>query len=1099
MKKKILSLFLAMLMIFGSFGTFAIGAAAENSITLTVNPRVENEFIVVDVVVSNNPGIAGLRFTVDFDENLMKPATPVVLAEAFTTRYDADWNEIPGFSFTSNFQNAPATYGEFGGAFSNPANITTEGVLITLRLRPVAGTNYDGATFTIFENDSEFPLECSNQDGEVVAVNVVNGVLKKPAIDGIDNVKFENKTAVYNGDAQEMAATGLTEEMAVAYVDEKGDPMVWPKTVGTYDVAAVISHKTNPDDYAVEMFPATLTITPAEVTAADLKAVNKSFDNTTAVEITGSTKVTPVFGSDEVELNRLPTTGTVESAAAGTGKAVTIDGDALTLTGAQAPNYTLKSQPALTVNVTKFPVTVTPNADQQDKKDVVPTLAYTATEIPAEWNTTFDGALAIDGSYGTVGQYNITLGTLKLVGDNAANLEIKFTEGVKYTVLDKDPTTVEMSDAEVEKTYGDDAFTLTYNVTAGNTDGEATWSSSDETVATVDQTGKVTVVGAGTATITVKIAGDETFAEGNGTTTVKVNPLKVAIAPTVADVVYGETPVVENIDALTAVGGSVVAAKLEKLKAGEYTVDASYFDFDAKKYALEVTPVTFNVTKKEVTFSGFVVYPTAEGVAPVVNVEGSTPVVEGTVYDDVVTVTNLDVAVASVPDADKKSTITGFGISDTDNYEILVYPVVDVVVISEEDEKTKVDEALGNVTPDSTSGKKAEIDTDATTAELLDAILEVLKDAVEEVKALAEELGESYFKNVMAPKLMFNGAPVFADADTFADPDVNTAAILEAGSVEIEGTGVTLAVKKTTTGGGNTWPTGNNFAALLLYYHKKNEANQNKTPVEGVTASVATGTVKAGTTVALNSATEGATIRYTLDGTAPTALSPVYTAPIAITADTTIKAFAAKSGMTSSAPVTFTYTVDTTSIALKENAAEIKYFEGRGDNFEPDAFATRYEVVEALYNVFDIKSNNAPKALTDVSEEYKAIVDAFTAAGIIDGRGDGKFDGEAFITRAEVAKIISVMMGLDIENAKDAGFTDVKGWAVNYVNACANAKYVKGVNAEGTEYAPEANITRAQLASLINNITGAKAGTECKYSDVIADTWYFGIVAAAAK
>ncbi len=185
------------------------------------------------------------------------------------------------------------------------------------------------------------------------------------------------------------------------------------------------------------------------------------------------------------------------------------------------------------------------------------------------------------------------------------------------------------------------------------------------------------------------------------------------------------------------------------------------------------------------------------------------------------------------------------------------------------------------------------------------------------------------------------------------------------------------------------------------------------------------------------------------------------------------------------------------NISFKSNAAEIKYLDGRGDKFEPDANATRYEVVKALYNVFEMESSASPKVLTDVSDEYKEIVNAFTSCGIIDGYEDGTFLGEKAITRAEVAKIISVMMNLDIENAKDAGFTDVSGWAVNYVNACANAKYVNGMG-DGT-FAPNANITRAQLATIINNITGAKAGTECKYSDVNTDAWYFGYVAAAAK
>lgn len=57
-------------------------------------------------------------------------------------------------------------------------------------------------------------------------------------------------------------------------------------------------------------------------------------------------------------------------------------------------------------------------------------------------------------------------------------------------------------------------------------------------------------------------------------------------------------------------------------------------------------------------------------------------------------------------------------------------------------------------------------------------------------------------------------------------------------------------------------------------------------------------------------AQEGSTIYYTLDGTNPTKESTVYSAPIAITSTTTVKAFAAKEGMNDSGVASATYTKD---------------------------------------------------------------------------------------------------------------------------------------------------------------------------------------------
>ncbi len=194
---------------------------------------------------------------------------------------------------------------------------------------------------------------------------------------------------------------------------------------------------------------------------------------------------------------------------------------------------------------------------------------------------------------------------------------------------------------------------------------------------------------------------------------------------------------------------------------------------------------------------------------------------------------------------------------------------------------------------------------------------------------------------------------------------------------------------------------------------------------------------------------------------------------------------------------------DTTEkiIELKENADKIKYIKGYSDGtFRPNQAATRYEVVEALAKVFDINVTPKTSGLTDVDSKYAAQVNLFTTAGIIDGFPDKTFGGEQSITRAQFCKIIAVMMDLDIENPKDGGFKDVSGWAKVYIDACAEAGLVKGKDEAKKLFDPSANITRAELATLVNRITGAlDSGTSCAYSDVKPGSWYFGWVAAAAE
>ncbi len=74
-------------------------------------------------------------------------------------------------------------------------------------------------------------------------------------------------------------------------------------------------------------------------------------------------------------------------------------------------------------------------------------------------------------------------------------------------------------------------------------------------------------------------------------------------------------------------------------------------------------------------------------------------------------------------------------------------------------------------------------------------------------------------------------------------------------------------------------------------------------------ASPVSGEVKSGTVIVLSTATAGAEVHYTLDGSTPTSASTRYTTPIAITAATTIKAIAVKAGMSNSDAKTFSYTI----------------------------------------------------------------------------------------------------------------------------------------------------------------------------------------------
>jgi nucleoid-associated protein YgaU len=86
------------------------------------------------------------------------------------------------------------------------------------------------------------------------------------------------------------------------------------------------------------------------------------------------------------------------------------------------------------------------------------------------------------------------------------------------------------------------------------------------------------------------------------------------------------------------------------------------------------------------------------------------------------------------------------------------------------------------------------------------------------------------------------------------------------------------------------------------------------TPAEGV--------YTAAQSVALASSTEGAEIRYTTDGSVPSATTgSVYSSPIAVSATTTIRAIAAKTGFTDSPVVSATFTITGTVAAIQMSPA----------------------------------------------------------------------------------------------------------------------------------------------------------------------------------
>ncbi|GIN39970.1 S-layer homology domain-containing protein [Heyndrickxia oleronia] len=141
--------------------------------------------------------------------------------------------------------------------------------------------------------------------------------------------------------------------------------------------------------------------------------------------------------------------------------------------------------------------------------------------------------------------------------------------------------------------------------------------------------------------------------------------------------------------------------------------------------------------------------------------------------------------------------------------------------------------------------------------------------------------------------------------------------------------------------------------------------------------------------------------------------------------------------------------------------------------------------------VVPVATHAAEKKLTDVKEGsyYAEAVNALAEAGVIKGYEDGTFRPNNQVTRAEVAKIIAVQLGLDTENAGTANYSDAKGhWANTggYLAAVAKAGIMNG-DGNGT-FRPNAPLTRAEMASIVVRAYDlqAKEGFESQFKDLNA-------------
>ena len=112
------------------------------------------------------------------------------------------------------------------------------------------------------------------------------------------------------------------------------------------------------------------------------------------------------------------------------------------------------------------------------------------------------------------------------------------------------------------------------------------------------------------------------------------------------------------------------------------------------------------------------------------------------------------------------------------------------------------------------------------------------------------------------------------------------------------------------------------------------------------------------------------------------------------------------------------------------------------------------------------------QGFTDISKDLAEPAGILSSYGIIQGYPDGTFKPDKFVTRAEMAKIVTVTAGLS-EYSRDmaSAYNDMKGhWAESYVDLAGALNLVKGITPNS--YGPDNLIRFEEAYTMIIRLLG---------------------------
>ncbi|MCR4428687.1 MAG: S-layer homology domain-containing protein [Caldiserica bacterium] len=173
--------------------------------------------------------------------------------------------------------------------------------------------------------------------------------------------------------------------------------------------------------------------------------------------------------------------------------------------------------------------------------------------------------------------------------------------------------------------------------------------------------------------------------------------------------------------------------------------------------------------------------------------------------------------------------------------------------------------------------------------------------------------------------------------------------------------------------------------------------------------------------------------------------------------------------------------------------------------FRPEKPITRAEIAAILTRIMGLNPQTAANPnFADVQSTHWAFgyISAVVEAGIMQGYPDHTFHPDQSITRAELATVMVRARGLFPLIVAPPTFPDIAGhWAAGYIEAAQRAMFITGY--PSGDFRPDQSITRAETVTLIDRSYGRGPLTgpnvSQSFPDVPTAHWAFSWIAEAAQ